>query len=789
MQASRQYWVKTLAACLLILLTEWQMEAAEIHGAKLPPPSDITVDFDRDIRPILEKSCLRCHGAERPRSRFRLDDRAAALKGGKEGIDIISGNSGKSPLIRYVAGADDDIQMPPPGKGKLTDQQIGLLRAWIDQGADWGVSNTLPSAAFNAELSLGGIGVNRNAGKFRELEGTREGFSAGVKSFSFDEAISPDEKISAGGHYLSANQDMQLKLALTKNDVGFIHAGFEQWREYFENGGAYDPIVKPPEFMADSDLFLNEGRAWIDFGLGLPNWPAITLGYEYQYRNGTESTLDWGYVQGVNIYPSITSIDEATHVIKLDVSDEWAGWNIDENARIEIHRQSNLDVEPNVFGAGPGPDTLIQTRDDYHSVQGMSTFMLERQFQDWCHLSGGYYYSRLEGNDFFNQATTSAADTLFYGNYWTSPQMTLSTESHIFSVASQFTPLQNLSLSLASQNEWTHEEGFGEADLSTGLPTVPALFFLNPVSNDSDLDKFKSMQNATIRFTEIPWTVWFADLRFSQEQIAEFQEQTSDGSGTFNRAADSDNELEDIRAGFNTSPWTWLSFNAQYRYTSSDTTYNNVLDATPLPGYPSFILGRQIVTHDFETKMILHPAPWLKTTLSYDIVTTDYDTETEPVPGGISPGGPLTAGIYKAHNYGINITLTPMRSFYFSGAFTYSDSTTTTADNSDPSIVPYSGPIYTLTSSAGYAVSKSVNLSATYAYSAANTAENNAASGVPLGLNYTRHNLTVGINEKFNPHLSASLRYSFSSYTEPSSGTFNDYNSQGFFATLSYAWR
>ncbi|MGP8198525.1 MAG: c-type cytochrome domain-containing protein [Limisphaerales bacterium] len=788
MPPSRQYLLKTLPASLVLLFIGPSAVASEIPGARLPSPARVMVDFDRDISPILEKNCIRCHGGERPRSRFRLDDQAAALKGGKEGVDIIPGDSAKSPLIRYVSKADDEIEMPPPGKGSLTDLQIGLLRAWIDQGGAWGVSNSMPGPAINAELSLGDIAVHGNTGKFRELEETRQGGSGGVKSFSYDEPVTADEKSSAQGHYLSADQDFQLKLALTKNDVGFIHAGFEQWREYFENGGAYDPMVKPPEFMADSGLYLNEGRAWMDIGLDLPNFPAITLGYEYQYRNGTESTLDWGYVQGENIYPSTTSIDEATHIIKLDVAHEWAGWNFDERARVEIHSQNNLDVEPNIFGAGPGPDTLIQTRDDYHSVQGMSTFTLERQVRDWCNVSAGYYYSRLEGGDSFNQTTTSAVNTPFFGDYWSSPQVTLSTESHVFSVACRFAPAGPWSLSLASQNEWTHEEGFGEADLSSGLPSVPSLFILNPVSNDSDLDKFKSIQNATFRFTAIPWTVLFADLRFSQEQVGEFQEQTSGVTQAFNRKTDADNDLQDIRTGFNTSPWTWVSLNAQYHYASSDTTYNNVLAATPFSGYPSFILARRILTRDFDTKLILHPASWLKTTLSYDIVKSDYNTETEPVPGAVSPGGPLTDGIYDARDYGFNVALTPMRSLYFSGAFTYSDSTTTTADNNDPSIVPYKGHGCTLVSSVGYALGKSAELSASYSFSEASYGENNAADGVPLGLDFTRHNLTLGINKKINNHLSATLRYIYSNYAEPSAGAFNDYSAQGIFATLAYAW-
>src|SRR5688572_11470143 len=112
--------------------------AAEIDESKLPPPAQQPVDFDRDIRPIFETSCWRCHGAERPKSRFSLVSRETALKGGDNGVDILPGQSGKSPLIHNVAHLVEDMEMPPPGKGEaLTPQQIGLLRAWIDQGAKW----------------------------------------------------------------------------------------------------------------------------------------------------------------------------------------------------------------------------------------------------------------------------------------------------------------------------------------------------------------------------------------------------------------------------------------------------------------------------------------------------------------------------------------------------------------------------------------------------------------------------------------------------------------------------
>lgn len=111
--------------------------AADVDVSKLPPASDKKdVSFDKDIKPIFEKSCVKCHGAEKQKGKLRLDSLAAALKGGENGKCVLPGDSAKSSLVHSVARLDPDSAMPPEDKGApLTKDQIGLIRAWIDQGA------------------------------------------------------------------------------------------------------------------------------------------------------------------------------------------------------------------------------------------------------------------------------------------------------------------------------------------------------------------------------------------------------------------------------------------------------------------------------------------------------------------------------------------------------------------------------------------------------------------------------------------------------------------------------
>jgi hypothetical protein len=177
--------------------------AAEIDWSKLPPAATAeNVTFEKDIAPILKESCVRCHGAERPRAQLRLDSLEGVLKGTKQGPVLKAGDSANSLLVKSVSQLDPEIAMPPKPRNRrpggpggpqgtnapvmqphdggpmgggpdggdhprmgggegdhppggpqgtnapgqrprnfgppakpLTAEQVGLIRAWIDQGA------------------------------------------------------------------------------------------------------------------------------------------------------------------------------------------------------------------------------------------------------------------------------------------------------------------------------------------------------------------------------------------------------------------------------------------------------------------------------------------------------------------------------------------------------------------------------------------------------------------------------------------------------------------------------
>jgi len=103
---------------------------------KLPPPVSKRVKFSRDVAPILQRYCTGCHGTQQQKLGLRLDRREDAIRGSETGPVIIVGNSANSRLIQIVSGVLEDEAMPPEGD-RLTDKEVGILRAWIDQGVHW----------------------------------------------------------------------------------------------------------------------------------------------------------------------------------------------------------------------------------------------------------------------------------------------------------------------------------------------------------------------------------------------------------------------------------------------------------------------------------------------------------------------------------------------------------------------------------------------------------------------------------------------------------------------------
>ena len=108
------------------------------------------IDFQRDVRPVFERHCFRCHGPDKQKGGLRLDVKQGAFAGGDSGPAIVAGRSGESDLLRRIASTDQDERMPPEGS-RLSAEEIARIRGWIEAGAEW------PETAADRAASNGSV--------------------------------------------------------------------------------------------------------------------------------------------------------------------------------------------------------------------------------------------------------------------------------------------------------------------------------------------------------------------------------------------------------------------------------------------------------------------------------------------------------------------------------------------------------------------------------------------------------------------------------------------------------
>src|SRR3954470_20106344 len=110
------------------------ISACALEKARADEPRPVTVEFNRDIRPIFSDVCYKCHGPDKAKRKadLRLDVEASAKEKNDDGIAIVPGRPAESELIRRITTTDAEDHMPPAKDDRqLTARQVALLQRWI----------------------------------------------------------------------------------------------------------------------------------------------------------------------------------------------------------------------------------------------------------------------------------------------------------------------------------------------------------------------------------------------------------------------------------------------------------------------------------------------------------------------------------------------------------------------------------------------------------------------------------------------------------------------------------
>ena len=171
------------------------------------------------------------------------------------------------------------------------------------------VLNTNPVASTDTlynnwiNTSVGGLIMKGNQAQFLQANPTAAGhpMQGGIDDMHYEQVLGDKTTLKIDGHAILGSDDYKAVLDLTKQDVGYIRAGYTQFNTYYNGNGGYIPgapdmpnSIPNGLFTAGPQYTLTRGSLWTELGLRTPKLPELTLRYEHDWRKGQEDSTEWG---------------------------------------------------------------------------------------------------------------------------------------------------------------------------------------------------------------------------------------------------------------------------------------------------------------------------------------------------------------------------------------------------------------------------------------------------------------------------------------------------------------
>ena len=381
----------------------------------------------------------------------------------------------------------------------------------INQGAAWEAAAPTNVAIVTLAPTAGWTTVSGDSAKFREHYWQPDGPNGGLERIDIYKQVDPDTRLFAAGH-LSLD-DYKLVVGKDRNDLGFVHVGWEQFRQFYDDaGGTFATEGNAPERLGE-DLHLDAGKTWVDLGLTVPNWPRLVLGYEYDYKNGPEAITSWGAETTSkgprNLAPASKYLDEGTHILKFDVNAEVQGITIEDRFRGEFY---GLNTHYTNVAARSSMSQNASDADRY--FQGANSIRLEKRLADWLSGSAGYFFSRLDGNESFSDVTQEGG-VVYAASV---PNIVLERESQVANATGLVGPFEGLTFSTGFEGQWTSQQAGGSGSLNHIAYALPPAnnLALTPAILASDYEQETFSETLGLRYSKLPFTSVFADARLQQ---------------------------------------------------------------------------------------------------------------------------------------------------------------------------------------------------------------------------------------------------------------------------------
>lgn len=687
-----------------------------------------------------------------------------------------------------------------PANGETTEEQPEEAKNWI-------------------ELGFGGVTLDGDRAQF-EQEHRLPGNSVygGIGDLHYERAIGSDAQLLFDGQARFDTNDYKLRLNLSKQELGYVEFGFEEFRTWYDgNGGFFPPNGQffSPFFP---EMHIDRGDIWVELGLRVPEWPEVTLRYSHEFRDGQKDSTVWGdtTLTGIpfatrDIAPAYRNIDETRDILSLDVSKTFGNTDALLGFRYEHSKDDN---SLNTWrGAGdlsmlPGAQRFVtqHQRDDVDLFSGHA--ITETRFSDSLWFTAGYSYTtgqndlsgtRIFGNGFDAPFGEPLPSLDFFDHAYLDLAGTAQTDEHVVNANLFWLPVKEVTV--LTTFRYTHEDRDSSSSFLAFNPefNLPPFTALNPAggfhygtgiptfgTRSAYYDRFA--ESVELRYTGLRDLLLYGQAELQEENghVNEFQ--TLDESRT---PLDKDTQFigQKYSLGINWYPLPRLNLSAQYYHKIA--SYDNDLFGSQ----DQRLIGQDWNTDDANVRVTLRPAlPAILGDLSlvtrYDFTRTTIDAQWAV--DGVPLDGRQT-GVITQHVIGESINWNPVARLYLQTDISYvlnqTDTPASSIDldpNISPTVVNFKNDYWTVTVGGGYIINDKTDLHAEYTFYRADDYFNNSAVAVPYGMGATEHTASATLTRQLTKKVRLLLSYTYFDYSDETSGGHNNYRAHSIFSSLQF---
>ena len=653
------------------------------------------------------------------------------------------------------------------------------------------------------ELSIGGLITSGDTALFEQQHHVSGDVFGGIHDLHYEQTVDKNGQFSIDGHAIFDTGDYDLTLNLSKPDLGYIKAGYNQFRSYYDGNGGFFPVngaFFPPPIP---EMYVTRGEAWFEMGLQLPDWPEIIIRYSHEFRQGQKDSTEWGdtTVTGLppggsttrKIAPAYRDIDEARDIVSLEMSKTFGNTDIDLGMRYE-HDNNNdaLNLQRNPDEANQRFITQKQS-DNLDLFSGHAT--TETRFSDSLWLTTAYSYTTLSSD-----LSGSRIYGPFYYSSYSDPISTLgirdegylnlsgtsNSQQWVFNLNLMWLPLKELTVLTAFR--YTYEDTQSNSVfLSTTTRTAPQI----PMAANSFQNFNTAAETFELRFTGVADWLFYARGDW-EEQNGDIHESESEiGTPPLSGIKNLDLLRQQYTVGFTWYPTARLNLAGQYFYKAFRYDNSSNADGQNLE-YQTWS------TNDFNIRLTWRPnlppsCGTLALVTRYDY-TTSQVTGQWNIPDGILLDPEHTAWISN-QVIGESVTWNPLARLYFQGDFSYVlNQTKTPAANIvilpglGPTVLNFKSDYWTIGGNVGFLMNDKTEFRVGYNYYRAADYTNNSLAGLPYGADQTENSVTASVSRQLTKSVRLNLQYGYYNYTDGLYGGHDNYQAHSIFSSLVFGF-